>query len=109
MREALEFAKRNRDTLVIVTGDHGHPGDIVDVDATPAGVSSILVTDEGSELMYTYGTVPVNPATGAPIGSQQHTGTQVRVAAQGPQAANVVGLIDQTELFGIMARALDVD
>src|SRR5262249_45353345 len=37
---------------------------------------------------------------------QQHTGTQVRVAAMGPQAANVVGVIDQTELFAIFQRAL---
>ena len=29
--------------------------------------------------------------------------------ALAPQAANVVGLIDQTDLFDIMARALDVD
>ena len=106
VRVALDFAKRERDTLVIVTGDHGHPGDIVEADATPAGASSILVTDEGAQLMYTYGTASIIPATGFPTGSQEHTGTQIRVAAQGPQAANVVGLIDQTELFEIMARAL---
>src|SRR5690606_20930080 len=28
-----------------------------------------------------------------------HTGTQVRVAASGPQGANVTGVIDQTDLF----------
>ena len=33
-------------------------------------------------------------------------GTQVRIAAQGPQAANVVGVTDQTDLFHTMARAL---
>lgn len=108
VRLALDFAEKNKDTLVIVTGDHGHPGDIVEPDATPAGASSILVTDEGAQLMYTYGTSTINPATGLPTGSQEHTGTQIRVAAQGPQAANVVGLIDQTELFDIMARALGV-
>ena len=108
VRVALDFAKKTKDTLVIVTGDHGHPGDIVEADATPAGASSILITNEGSQLMYTYGTTPINPATGFPTGSQEHTGTQVRVAAQGPQAANVVGLIDETELFEIMARALGV-
>ncbi len=31
-------------------------------------------------------------------GSQQHTGTQARVAGYGPGAANLVGLIDQTIL-----------
>lgn len=108
VRAALDFAEKNPRTLVIVTGDHGHPGDIVEVNATPAGASSILVTDEGSQLMYTYGTSLLDPATGRPTRSQQHTGTQLRVAAQGPQAANVVGLIDQTELFEIMRRALGV-
>jgi alkaline phosphatase len=38
--------------------------------------------------------------------SQSHTGTRVRIAAQGPQAANVVGVSDQTDLFSTMARAL---
>lgn len=28
-----------------------------------------------------------------------HTGAQIRVAASGPQGANVTGVIDQTDLF----------
>lgn len=32
------------------------------------------------------------------VGSD-HTGAQIRVAASGPQAANVTGVIDQTDLF----------
>ena len=98
---ALDFARRDGNTLVIVTGDHAHTSQIVEVDATPAGFSSILVTDEGQPMMLTYGTG--NTPTG-----QQHTGTQLRVAAEGPQAANVVGVIDQTELATIMRRALDL-
>ena len=38
--------------------------------------------------------------------SMDHTGTQVRIAAMGPQAANVIGLTDQTDLFHLMLRAL---
>jgi alkaline phosphatase len=38
--------------------------------------------------------------------SQDHTGSQVRIAAQGPQAFNVVGVTQQTDLFHTMARAL---
>ena len=38
--------------------------------------------------------------------SQDHTGSEVRIAAQGPQAANVVGVTNQTGLFHTMARAL---
>ena len=89
---------------MIVTADHAHTSQIVEADATPAGASSILTTDEGSPMMVTYGTAAGDPR----IVSQEHTGTQIRVAAQGPQAANV-GLIDQTDLFDIMARALGVD
>jgi alkaline phosphatase len=106
VKVALDYARWHRDTLVIVTGDHGHTSQIVEADATPAGASSVLVTDEGAEMMVTYGTASINPATGLPAGSQEHTGTQIRVAAEGPQAANVVGLIDQTDLFYTMARAL---
>lgn len=35
-----------------------------------------------------------------------HTGTEVRIAAQGPQAARVLGVTDQTELFGTFKAAL---
>jgi alkaline phosphatase len=38
--------------------------------------------------------------------SMEHTGTQVRIAAVGPQAANVVGVTDQTDLFRMMLRAM---
>jgi alkaline phosphatase len=105
VRVALDFAKKNKDTLVIVTADHAHTSQIVEVNATPAGASSILETNEGAQMMVTYGTAAGDPR----VVSQQHTGTQLRVAAQGPQAGNVVGLIDQTELFQIMARALGVN
>ena len=38
--------------------------------------------------------------------SMEHTGTQLRIAAYGPHAANVVGLTDQTDLFYTMKAAL---
>ena len=38
-----------------------------------------------------------------PARSQQHTGTQLRIAGYGPQAANIVGLTDQTDLFFTIA------
>ena len=50
----------------------------------------------------------INYGTAAAGGSQQHTGSQVRVAGYGPQAANVVGLTDQTDLFFTIASALDL-
>lgn len=99
VRSALDFAKKDRNTLVIVTGDHAHTSQIVEVNSVNAGFSSILTTDEGQPMQVTYGTG--NSAT-----SQGHTGSQIRVAALGPQGAKVVGVIDQTDIFKIMKQAL---
>ncbi|MER7537988.1 alkaline phosphatase [Streptomyces sp. NPDC097704] len=68
-------------------------------DATPPGLSSTLVTDEGQPLK-------VNYSTNTPGQSQEHTGTQVRIAAQGPQAYRVLGVTDQTDLFTTLSEAL---
>ncbi len=40
--------------------------------------------------------------------SQGHTGTQLRIAAYGPHAANVVGLTDQTDLFYTLKSAMEI-
>ena len=102
VRVALDFAAKNKDTLVIVTADHAHTSQIVETNAVVAGFGSLLTTDEGATMQVSYG-------TGALPVTQGHTGSQVRVAAQGPQAGNVVGLIDQTDLFDIMVRAMGAD
>jgi alkaline phosphatase len=39
--------------------------------------------------------------------SMDHSGIEVRIAAMGPQAVNVVGITDQTDLFRLMLRAID--
>jgi alkaline phosphatase len=102
---ALEWAKRNPDTLIIVTADHGHTSQIIDpataTDHTP-GAMATIITHEGQPMTLNY-------ATNLDGRSQSHTGTQVKVAAQGPQAANVVGVTNQTDLFHTMARALGVE
>jgi len=97
VQEALEFAKAQGNTSVFVTADHAHTSQIVDGN-TP-GLSVNLLTNEGSELKISYGTAPIG-------GSQQHTGSQLRLAGYGPRAANVVGLTDQTDLFFTMRDAL---
>jgi len=99
VRQALAFAQRDRHTLVIVTADHAHTSQIVD--ATTPGLSIKLHTTEGADMIVAYGTSPQG-------GSQQHTGTQLRVAGYGPNAGNLVGLIDQTDLFFIMKRAMGI-
>ena len=80
-----------------MTADHAHTSQIVDGN-TP-GLTAKLTTKDGADMIVAYGTAAAG-------GSQQHTGIQLRVAAYGPGAANVVGLIDQTDLHFIMKRAM---
>ncbi|MET0977052.1 MAG: alkaline phosphatase [Leifsonia sp.] len=100
VQAALAFAKADRHTLVIVTADHAHSSQIVD-GATP-GLGTTLTTTEGSPLRISYGTAAAG-------GSQQHTGSQLRIAAFGPGAANVVGLTDQTDTFFTISNALQLN
>jgi alkaline phosphatase/streptomycin-6-phosphatase len=55
-----------------------------------------------SPMTINYGTRPHGQ-------SQDHTGSEVRIAALGPQAANVLGITNQTDLFHTMARALGLE
>ncbi|MEU1181245.1 alkaline phosphatase [Streptomyces sp. NPDC005820] len=96
---ARAYAAKHPDTLVVTTADHGHTSQIVPLEATPPGLSSTLITDEGRQLK-------VNYSTDTPGRSQEHTGTQVRIAAQGPQAYRVLGVTDQTDLFTTIREAL---
>jgi alkaline phosphatase/streptomycin-6-phosphatase len=102
----LEYAKHHPDTLVIVTADHAHTSQIID--PVPVGrvdhpgSFSVLTTADGANMTVNYATEPHGT-------SQDHTGSQLRIAAQGPQAANVVGVTDQTDLFHNMARALGLE
>lgn len=41
--------------------------------------------------------------------SQEHTGSQIRIAAYGPHAGNVVGLTDQTDLFFTLRDAMGLN
>jgi alkaline phosphatase len=99
---ALAFAKRDRHTLVVVTADHAHSSQVVAAGSTTPGLTRTLLTRDGKPMTVAYGTAE----TGA---SQGHTGSQVRVAAYGPRAGNVVGLTDQTDLFFTIRDALRLD
>lgn len=99
VKVARDYAAKHPDTLVVTTADHGHTSQIVPLEATPPGLSSTLVTDEGRQLK-------VNYSTNTPGQSQEHTGTQVRIAAQGPEAYRVLGVTNQTDLFTTVREAL---
>ena len=99
VQKALAFAKADGHTLVIVTADHAHSSQIVSPDASAPGLTQMLLTKDGAPMAISYGT-----SEGS---SQEHTGAQLRVAAYGPQAANVSGLTDQTDLFFTIRNAMN--
>ncbi|KAK1183872.1 alkaline phosphatase [Streptomyces sp. NBS 14/10] len=101
VKVARDYAAKHPDTLVVTTADHGHTSQIVPLEATPPGLSSTLVTNEGQQLK-------VNYSTNTPGQSQEHTGTQVRIAGQGPQAYRVLGVTNQTDLFATIREALNL-
>ena len=89
VQKALAFARADGNTLVIVAADAKAPG-----------LTQILTTKDGAPMTLSYGNSEEE--------SQGHTGTQLRVAAYGPHAANVVGLTDQTDLFFTMRDAMGI-
>lgn len=124
VKKAVDFAKRDGNTLVIATADHGHTSQIVEPvteddlrdvadeaklpiervrDIMYPGLTVTLTTADDTDITVSYGTsLDVN------VEDQTHTGTQVRVAAYGPRAANVVGLTDQTDLFATMTDTMGI-
>ena len=106
---ALDYAATHPDTLIIVTADHGHSTQIVPV-ATAAvhgpGLMSTLVTTDKANMTLYYGT---NSVCCSSSHNMEHTGTQVRIAAQGPQAFRVLGVHDMSEIYHLMARALGAE
>lgn len=100
VQKALEFARKDGNTLVIVTADHAHSSQIVANDSKAPGLTQTLKTKEGGYMTLSYGNSEED--------SQGHTGTQLRIAAYGPHAANVVGLTDQTDLFYTLKSAMEI-
>jgi alkaline phosphatase len=103
IKVGMDFARAHRDTLLIVTADHGHTSQIVPIPTDldhPMGLVSLLLTHDRAPMAIAYSTNSYHRP-------MEHTGTQVRIAAMGPQAANIVGITDQTDLFRVMVQALD--
>jgi alkaline phosphatase len=99
VKVALQFAKEDGNTSVFVTADHGHTSQIVETGTNTPGLTVTLETADKAPMTLSYGTAAAGE-------SQEHTGTQVRIAGYGPQAGNIVGLTDQTDLHFTIARAL---
>jgi alkaline phosphatase len=111
VRAAIAYQERHPRTLIVVTSDHGHAGQILPWPSLtvsfgfaggspqhPPGKVARLRTPEGGILTVGYGTN---------VGLlEEHTGTTVPVFASGPGAERVAGLIDQTDVFGLVRWAL---
>ena len=99
MGVALEFQREHPDTLIVMTADHAHTSEIINSDAKPATGASYatLQTVDGAPIRVAYTTG--DPETGR---DQSHTGAEVPVWASGPQAANIQGTIDQTDIFDVL-------
>ena len=102
---AQAYARKNPDTLIVVTADHAHTSQIVAEDANgasgPTGYSNNLITKDDQVMRVTYGTAGGTAPPAAPP-SQQHTGSVVPVFAQGPGASAVLGTTDHTDLFDLL-------
>ncbi|QPB43695.1 alkaline phosphatase [Rodentibacter haemolyticus] len=97
---ALDFARENNQTLVIVTADHSHTSQLVPNKANPTGLKQTLKAKDGSIMTISYGTAQDSE-------SQEHTGSQLRIAAYGPKSYLFSGLLDQTDIFFIIKDALE--
>lgn len=107
IKEALDFAKKDKNTLIVVTADHAHTAEIVpDGEPSVSPVTRLKSPKDGGAVMsVAFGTVPWETFESGKY-SMQHTGTQVRIAGYGPGSENVNGQLDQTDAFYVMANAL---
>ena len=86
---ALEYAKKNQNTLVVVTADHEKGGILFEQIA--------LSYYTGNNIKFSFNTA---------IGGGSHTGVPVPVYAYGPGAINFSGTLDNTDVYHAILNAL---
>ena len=95
------FARSHPDTLVLVTADHGHSSQIVEPHRHP-GPDRDPHHQRGREHD------PGLRHRARPAARSRTPAPRSASPVFGPQAANIVGLTNQTDLFGTLKRALRV-
>ena len=104
---ALEFARDNPETLILVTADHGHAAQLVPatslfdrygVPIFNPGRIARLKTDEGAILA-------VNYATNS-FPYEEHTGVHVPLLANAEGLGRIPPMVTQPEIFTIMREYL---
>jgi alkaline phosphatase len=109
---ALAFAERDPATLVVVTADHECGGLAIAGSNDPP-----YPYEPGGGLLDTVlagedGPFPIaDSPNGFVMGwaTTGHTAAAVPITAQGPQAERLAGMIENTDLFAVMADALGFD
>jgi len=89
---ALNFAKKNKDTLVVVTADHETGG---------------LLIEPNDPRKYENLDIKFSFNTG--IGRGSHTGVPVPIYAYGPGAENFTGTLDNTDVHRALLAAANQD
>ena len=103
VKAALTYQKYHRDTLVVVTADHGHTSQIVETGSTTPGVTATLTTADGADdddQLRDGGAARLASSTPA-----RRCGSQPRVR----RPPTCSGVTDQTDLFFTMRRALGLN
>jgi len=103
---ALDYAKRNPETLVLVTADHGSSAQMIPQktdlslqNAAPVGRFARIRTPEG-------GLMGVSYATNDSPFWENHSGVHVPLYLSGPRATEVPQFVEQTDVFHFAATHL---
>ncbi len=106
---ALDFAKQQPNTLILVTADHGHAAQIIpdrrsfsfgDKAFHSPGAVARVQTPEGSVMMINYATSVAD--------DELHTGTNVPLLAEGPGADTIPAYLTQADIYRLMVRFLNL-